>query len=429
MTVNLSTSSSPTSAEIVDDIERRMNTEIDQLVCDIRRIEPAGAPWCTFGELFVDSAVQQYYEALVNTLKSAKRRGVISFKGQMLLKGMHDDVVVSIVSKDGESNADMPALQDQGNEKTRNGGDKVYQSFSRGKSLSALNTSPYLSQTNQERFSKPSRSIHKYQSARTTWNSNNNNYNNNNNSLRKSTSWTTSSTLKGQRNTVKDKQNTPSNKNHLPTEISTPVNESKVYAIPESLNITIEEEKPASVVAIEVEMPERTFSCVQNYSPCGEFLQKSRQSTIPSSPYDYGMEGNADEACDGASVVSFATAPVTSSKSATSFTSPQVQKTVIAHSKVAGTTFRSSSIAESHADRIAREIEQLVVDVRRLGEGESSCTFGVLFDDPQVENYYEALVGTLKAARRKGVISFKGQMLLKGVHDNVRIEIVERTTV
>jgi hypothetical protein len=39
--------------------------------------------------------------------------------------------------------------------------------------------------------------------------------------------------------------------------------------------------------------------------------------------------------------------------------------------------------------------------------------------------YYEALVGTLKAAKRKGLIHFQGQMLFKGMHDHVQIKIVE----
>merc|ERR1712071_481267 len=55
-----------------------------------------------FGELFDDEQVEQYYEALVGTLKSAKKRGLISFKGQMLLKGAHDNVVISLVGEDLE---------------------------------------------------------------------------------------------------------------------------------------------------------------------------------------------------------------------------------------------------------------------------------------------------------------------------------------
>ena len=55
-----------------------------------------GSPWVTFGELFDDDQVANYYEALVGTLKSAKKRGLIEFKGQMLLKGPHDNVVISI---------------------------------------------------------------------------------------------------------------------------------------------------------------------------------------------------------------------------------------------------------------------------------------------------------------------------------------------
>ena len=53
---------------------------------------------------------------------------------------------------------------------------------------------------------------------------------------------------------------------------------------------------------------------------------------------------------------------------------------------------------------------------------ECSC---LRFSSVPIHNsqYYEALVGTLKAAKRKGLIKFKGQMLFKGMHDGVRIDI------
>lgn len=63
---------------------------------DIRRLGTAGAPQVKFGELFDDDDVQQYYEALVGTLKSAKKRGLIEYKGILLLKGVSDDVIISI---------------------------------------------------------------------------------------------------------------------------------------------------------------------------------------------------------------------------------------------------------------------------------------------------------------------------------------------
>ena len=42
-----------------------------------------------------------------------------------------------------------------------------------------------------------------------------------------------------------------------------------------------------------------------------------------------------------------------------------------------------------------------------------------------MSNYYEALVGTLKAAKKRKMITFKGQLLLKGMSDDVKISIVE----
>jgi hypothetical protein len=73
------------------------------------------------------------------------------------------------------------------------------------------------------------------------------------------------------------------------------------------------------------------------------------------------------------------------------------------------------------------EIEQLLKDILRIGEPkEPNVLFGQLFDDPAAEQYYEALVGTLKGAKKRGLIDFKGQMLLKGVHDSVVISITKR---
>ena len=67
-----------------------------------------------------------------------------------------------------------------------------------------------------------------------------------------------------------------------------------------------------------------------------------------------------------------------------------------------------------------------MIDIRRIGvEGEPHTTFGELFDDEAVSNYYEALVGTLKAAKKRKMITFKGQLLLKGMSDDVKISIVE----
>lgn len=66
------------------------------------------------------------------------------------------------------------------------------------------------------------------------------------------------------------------------------------------------------------------------------------------------------------------------------------------------------------------------MDIRRLGNSnENKVTFGQLFDDDDVQNYYEALVGTLKSAKKRGLIKYPGMLLLKGVSDNVVISITE----
>ena len=78
-------------------------------------------------------------------------------------------------------------------------------------------------------------------------------------------------------------------------------------------------------------------------------------------------------------------------------------------------------MAEEHAALVDKEVLQLQDDIRRIGKKNDDdkyvVEFGTLFDDEKVEQFYEALVGTLKAAKKRGIIDFKGQMLLKGAHD------------
>lgn len=104
------------SSVIFSDNERRVETEIKQLLLDIRRVGsayPEPDPRVLYGELFDDEEVEQFYEALMGTLKSAKKRGIITFKGQMLLKGFHDNVLISIVGEDPQ----VSSIDDKGQEK------------------------------------------------------------------------------------------------------------------------------------------------------------------------------------------------------------------------------------------------------------------------------------------------------------------------
>lgn len=50
--------------------------------------------------------------------------------------------------------------------------------------------------------------------------------------------------------------------------------------------------------------------------------------------------------------------------------------------------------------------------------------FVKLIDDDRCSNIFEAIIGTLKAARKSNVITFEGEFLLKGVHDDVPITLV-----
>ncbi|KAI6071257.1 Costars family protein ABRACL [Aix galericulata] len=78
---------------------------------------------------------------------------------------------------------------------------------------------------------------------------------------------------------------------------------------------------------------------------------------------------------------------------------------------------------------VEHEITLLVEEIRRLGtrnaDGQVSVKFGVLFADEKCANLFEALVGTLKAAKRRKIVTYQGELLLQGVHDNVDIVLLQ----
>ncbi len=77
---------------------------------------------------------------------------------------------------------------------------------------------------------------------------------------------------------------------------------------------------------------------------------------------------------------------------------------------------------------VEREVQELVVEIERLGtkgpNGKHSVKFGTLFDCPVCANKFEALNGTLRAAKKRGVIDFEGEILLQGVHNDVDVRVV-----
>merc|ERR1712039_1087297 len=88
-------------------------------------------------------------------------------------------------------------------------------------------------------------------------------------------------------------------------------------------------------------------------------------------------------------------------------------------------TKTSQQVVETHEMRANGDIQQLLKDIQRIGDpNKCQCTFGELFDDDEVANRYEALVGTMKTAKKKQMIHYDGQFLLKGVNDDVVIRIL-----
>lgn len=51
--------------------------------------------------------------------------------------------------------------------------------------------------------------------------------------------------------------------------------------------------------------------------------------------------------------------------------------------------------------------------------------FGTLFNDERCANIFEALVGTLRAAKKRKIVSFNSEMLFQGVHDDVDVVLLK----
>ncbi|XP_019063351.1 costars family protein ABRACL isoform X1 [Fukomys damarensis] len=66
---------------------------------------------------------------------------------------------------------------------------------------------------------------------------------------------------------------------------------------------------------------------------------------------------------------------------------------------------------------VDHEVNLLVEEIHRLGsknaDGKLSVKFGVLFRDDKCANLFEALVGTLKAAKRRKIVTYPGELLLQ----------------
>ncbi|KAJ6806594.1 uncharacterized protein M6B38_408025 [Iris pallida] len=77
---------------------------------------------------------------------------------------------------------------------------------------------------------------------------------------------------------------------------------------------------------------------------------------------------------------------------------------------------------------VDEEVGRLKEEIQRLGQlqpdGSYKVKFGVLFNDDRCANIFEALVGTLRAAKKRKIVQYEGELLLQGVHDNVEIALL-----
>jgi hypothetical protein len=74
--------------------------------------------------------------------------------------------------------------------------------------------------------------------------------------------------------------------------------------------------------------------------------------------------------------------------------------------------------------KVDDQVESLAKEITRISGGSGRVTFGELVRDERITQQFEALLGTLKAARKRNILDFQGELLLMGKHDKVMIGLV-----
>lgn len=427
-----------TSSILVNDQEKRIETEISQLIQDIQRIDPSGEDHCSYGDLFTDPFVEQYYEALLGTLKAAKRKGLVKFKGQILLKGIHDDVLVHVQEKDDGVNNEPTTNHHRQNEVDDEEEVQVVEQDTnietKKKYLVEIASNPSSNILEGIKFEDTNTGINGLDQSCT--NNKDKCISTTNESLEdiivpnETNKETTGGLVLGE---MIPKSSSNSRKDVRSKENDAPSDED--ISLKETVESNHSRISPNKISIFHPENNQQTddkgvsLDCFSKQSKLSKKLGNDKKKK---SLQSLSNKFNRDD-------TSIVTAPVQSiikSSNTTTRRSYPISKRDLFHSSTTGTlmssvsktppTTRRTHTNESHLNRIERECQQLLIDIRRIEpEMDPVCSFGDLFSDEDVQQYYEALVGTLKAAKRKGMINFEAEILFKGMHDHIQISIVE----
>jgi hypothetical protein len=78
---------------------------------------------------------------------------------------------------------------------------------------------------------------------------------------------------------------------------------------------------------------------------------------------------------------------------------------------------------------VDQEIAYLITAIQRLGSKQADekwkVKYGALVKDDEIANTLEGLFGTLKAARKRKIVQFDGELLLSPTHDNVDVILLK----
>lgn len=82
----------------------------------------------------------------------------------------------------------------------------------------------------------------------------------------------------------------------------------------------------------------------------------------------------------------------------------------------------AAALAAAVDHEVATLQAQILLLGARAADGRVSVPFGTLYDATQ--DIFEALGGTLKAAKKRAIVAYDAPILLKGAHDKVMITLL-----
>ncbi|EGD72484.1 hypothetical protein PTSG_00510 [Salpingoeca rosetta] len=387
---------------------RFVDDQIRKLIQNIKshgQTDKAGKPTITFGKLFETS---NNLENLSGTLRTAKKQQIVSYGAEMLLKGLHDGVTITLL-RDGlqDSNLDTYTYQQVREASTRRKLTATLKSSIRRSTMNRSN-SINLKQLAASARAKRDARIADKQPGNSSGNSG------------ISTNATSSTSSNPNSSAATDAGGRSWQRRGASS--STLLHRGRV--LPKQTGSGSRSE-PGSAAGSRSQLnpPDPAASDNSNSGGSGEKSDGDEDAVVDVLA---SMAGLYHKEQVRLSRRGKAPAP------AKPASGPDVPDDARINRRRLSTSVRKGELSEKRAQQAARwidkEIRKLIAAIEKYGKPNGApdqleVSFGQLFQETQ--NEFEALTGTLRTAKKHKVVAFEAETLFQGAHDHVVITLLK----